>query len=175
IDGHGAALRGRRGADLAHGRRFGAEHLGLVDLREDWPAALRAAGFDPAAPTAWIAEGLLIYLPPDAQDRLFDNISAISAPGSRLATEYHIDAGATFRDRGRAMSKRWREHGFDVDLSELWYDGDRNPVDAYLAGHGWQVTALPRSEVFARYGRTFPTTDEDAPLRSSVAVTAIRK
>jgi len=35
-----------------------------VDLREDWPAALRAAGFDDTAPTAWSAEGLLIYLPP---------------------------------------------------------------------------------------------------------------
>src|SRR5699024_6702262 len=59
-----------------------------IDLREDWPAALRAAGFDPAAPTSWLAEGLLIYLPPDAQDRLFDNITALSAPGSTIATEY---------------------------------------------------------------------------------------
>ncbi|WP_459977593.1 class I SAM-dependent methyltransferase, partial [Mycobacterium avium] len=50
-----------------------------IDLRGDWPAALSAAGFDPAAPTAWLAEGLLIYLPPEAQDRLFDNITALSA------------------------------------------------------------------------------------------------
>ena len=36
-----------------------------IDLREDWPAALRAAGFDPAQPTAWLAEGVLIgFLPP---------------------------------------------------------------------------------------------------------------
>ncbi len=34
-----------------------------VDLRSDWPAALAAAGADPAAPTAWSAEGLLPYLP----------------------------------------------------------------------------------------------------------------
>ena len=26
-----------------------------IDLREDWPSALRAAGFDPAAPAAWLA------------------------------------------------------------------------------------------------------------------------
>ena len=31
-------------------------------MRNDWPAALRAKGFDVAAPTAWIAEGLLVYL-----------------------------------------------------------------------------------------------------------------
>jgi methyltransferase (TIGR00027 family) len=57
-----------------------------VDLRNDWPAALRAKGFDVATPTAWIAEGLLVYLPPDAQDQLFDNIASLSAPASRLAT-----------------------------------------------------------------------------------------
>ncbi|OOK71241.1 putative S-adenosyl-L-methionine-dependent methyltransferase ML2640 [Mycobacterium kansasii] len=28
-----------------------------IDLRLDWPAALRAAGFDPTARTAWLAEG----------------------------------------------------------------------------------------------------------------------
>ncbi len=48
------------------------------DLRDDWPAALRAAGLDPARPTAWIAEGLLVYLAPDDVDRLLD-----SSPGSR--------------------------------------------------------------------------------------------
>src|SRR5699024_6712569 len=58
-----------------------------MDLRQDWPAALRAAGFDPAAPTAWLAEGLLMYLPADAQDRLFEQVTALSVPGSRIAVE----------------------------------------------------------------------------------------
>jgi methyltransferase (TIGR00027 family) len=53
-----------------------------IDLRQDWPAALRQAGFDADRPTAWIAEGLLRYLPPDAQDRLLDDITALSAEGS---------------------------------------------------------------------------------------------
>jgi methyltransferase (TIGR00027 family) len=61
-----------------------------IDLRDDWPSALTAAGFDSRQPTAWSAEGLLVYLPPEAQDRLFDNIVALSAPGSRIATE-HMD------------------------------------------------------------------------------------
>ncbi len=64
-----------------------------IDLRDDWPTALRDAGFDPSTATAWIAEGLLVYLPSDAQDRLFDNITALSAPGSRIATE-HMDMGS---------------------------------------------------------------------------------
>ncbi|HET9876225.1 MAG TPA: class I SAM-dependent methyltransferase, partial [Mycobacterium sp.] len=50
-----------------------------IDLRDDWSAALQAAGFDPARPTAWSAEGLLAYLPPEAQDRLLDTVTALSA------------------------------------------------------------------------------------------------
>ena len=65
-----------------------------IDLRDDWPTALRRSDFDDASPTAWSAEGLLMYLPPHAQDRLFDNITELSAPGSRLATEYHPDPAA---------------------------------------------------------------------------------
>src|SRR5262249_49762194 len=33
-----------------------------IDLRDDWPAALRAAGFSAEDPVAWLAEGLLRYL-----------------------------------------------------------------------------------------------------------------
>ena len=55
-----------------------------IDLRDDWPAALRRAGFDANRPTVWIAEGLLAFLPPEAQDRLLDNITELSAEGSRL-------------------------------------------------------------------------------------------
>src|ERR1700739_3432017 len=58
-----------------------------IDLRQDWPAALRAAGFHPNAPTAWLAEGLLMYLPAEAQDKLFTQIGELSPPGSRVAAE----------------------------------------------------------------------------------------
>jgi methyltransferase (TIGR00027 family) len=146
-----------------------------IDLREDWPAALRASGFDDGQPTAWSAEGLLPYLPPDAQDRLFDHITALSAPGSQLATEFHPDAGAAVAERTKKLGGQWREHGFDVDLSQLFYSGDRNPVTDYLTGHGWQVATRTRPEVFAGYGREFPTTDDVVPLSTSLAVIATRK
>ena len=103
-----------------------------IDLREDWPAALRRNGFDDTKPTAWSAEGLLVYLPPEAQDRLFDDITALSAPGSRLATEYHPDAGASIGQRAEAIRHRWQEHGFDMNLADLFYPGERNPVVEYL-------------------------------------------
>ncbi|MDT5329480.1 MAG: hypothetical protein QOF31_777 [Mycobacterium sp.] len=146
-----------------------------IDLREDWPAALRRSGFDETQPTAWSAEGLLIYLPPEAQDRLFDNITALSAPGSQLATEYHPDGGTTVAERTKAMRAQWEQHGFDVDLSELFYSGERNPVVDYLTDHGWQVNARSRPEVFAGYGREFPDAEELAPLRNSLAVIATLK
>lgn len=146
-----------------------------IDLRDDWPAALRATGFDDTAPTAWSAEGLLVYLPPEAQDRLFDDIARVSAPGSRLATEYHPDAGASMGQRAEAFRERWQKHGFDMNLADLFYPGERNPVVEYLTEHGWQVTARNRPEMFTEYGRHFPDDENLTPMRGSLAVTAIRQ
>ncbi len=99
-----------------------------IDLRDDWPTALRTAGFDPARPTAWSAEGLLGYLPPEAQDRLLDIITELSAPGSRLATESapNPEPGdeEKMRERMQTITDRWRVHGFDLDITELVYFGD---------------------------------------------------
>ncbi|HLR98076.1 MAG TPA: class I SAM-dependent methyltransferase [Mycolicibacillus parakoreensis] len=143
-----------------------------VDLRDDWASALRAAGFDPARPTAWSAEGLLAYLPPQAQDQLFDTITALSAPGSRLATEYHPDGGAALGQRSRVISDAWRDYGFDVDLSELFYTGERHPAGQYLRDHGWQISARTRPEVFADYGRRYPEAESVDSMRDSVSIIA---
>jgi methyltransferase (TIGR00027 family) len=136
-----------------------------VDLRDDWPAALKDAGFDPAAPTAWIAEGLLIYLPPDAQDRLFDNITALSAPGSRLATE-HMDMSALPDDWAQRLTERSRLSGSNIDLADLFYTGERNTAADYLTSHGWAVTIRSSDEAFAANGFTLAD-DELARLASS--------
>jgi methyltransferase (TIGR00027 family) len=144
-----------------------------IDLREDWPTALREAGFDVSAPSAWSAEGLLMYLPPEAQDRLFDEITALSAPTSRLATEYHGgDFGQSLGERAKEMVGQWGTQGFDVDLSELFYKGERNDVVDYLAARGWQVHSRSRRDVFTDYGRQFPELAN--PLRHSVSITAVR-
>ncbi|ORA32121.1 class I SAM-dependent methyltransferase [Mycobacterium aquaticum] len=138
------------GAEPAAERRTVA-----IDLREDWPAALRAAGFDPSAPTAWIAEGLLIYLPPDAQDRLFDNITELSAPGSRLATE-HMDMNTLSEEWTKKVSEWSKRVGSDVDLMDLFYSGDRHTAGDYLAGHGWQTSVLSTRDAYAGYGFDYP-------------------
>src|ERR1700722_11208722 len=148
-----------------------------IDLRQDWPAALREAGFDPDRPTAWIAEGLLGYLPPDAQDRLLDNITALSAAGSRFATESiagrdDLDEEA-IKERMKAVSARWREHGFDLDMTELIYFGDRNEAAEYLKSHGWEIVGRTNRELFADY--ELEPLDTDQPFGDVVYVSGILK
>jgi methyltransferase (TIGR00027 family) len=127
-----------------------------MDLRYDWPSALIEEGFDPNQPTAWSAEGLLGYLPPDAQDRLLDTITELSAPGSRVAVESvpNIDPADHERaiQRMQAASERWRDHGFDLDFADLVYLGDRNEAAAYLGDHGWQLRRQSVTELFAANG-----------------------
>jgi methyltransferase (TIGR00027 family) len=146
-----------------------------VDLRDDWPAALRDSGFDETKPSAWSAEGLLMYLPPEAQDRLFDHITALSAPGSQLATEYHPDTSSTMAERSQAMNDRWAGLGCDVDLSGLFYEGERNNVADYLIDRGWQVNARNRRDLFGEYGRVFPGDEALAAFRDIVSLTATRR
>jgi methyltransferase (TIGR00027 family) len=135
-----------------------------VDLRDDWPAALRAAGFDPAEPAAWSAEGLLGYLPPQAQDRLLDTITELSAPGSRLATESasNLEPGdqEEMKERMQGVSERWREHGFDLDMTGLVYLGERNEAVPYLSDHGWQLATNSVADLFAAYG--LPPFEDDS-------------
>jgi methyltransferase (TIGR00027 family) len=135
-----------------------------IDLRQDWPTALKAAGLDTTVPTAWLAEGLLIYLPPEAQDRLFDNITALSVPGSTVATEFVpgiIDFDA---ERAREMSASLREHGIDVDMASLVYAGERNHVVEYLGAKGWRVEGVTRTELFGHHGIEVPAPEHDDPL-----------
>lgn len=142
-------------------------HTVGIDLRDDWPTALKDAGFDPTAPTAWIAEGLLVYLPPEAQDRLFDNITALSAPGSRLATE-HMDMNSLPDDFAKLLTERSRKFGSEIDLADLFYDGERNSAGDYLTSLGWTVTVRTTEEAFASNGFQLP----DDPLTAGMAVTS---
>ncbi|OBK53242.1 class I SAM-dependent methyltransferase [Mycobacterium sp. 1081908.1] len=137
-----------------------------VDLRDDWPAALTAAGFDSTQPTAWLAEGLLPYLPSDAQDRLFETFTALSAPGSRVAIE-------AFGMNKRSNSQRWlrmRERlGLDVNVQALTYhEPDRTDAVAWLTDHGWQVDAVNNRDEMARLGRPVPDDLDDEGVRSTL-------
>ncbi|OBF19284.1 SAM-dependent methyltransferase [Mycobacterium kubicae] len=128
-----------------------------IDLRQDWPAALRDAGFDPSERTAWLAEGLLMYLPAEAQDLLFTRIGELSPPGSRIAAE---TAGNHADERREEMRERFRKVaetlGLEqtVDVQELIYhDPDRAVLADWLNSHGWRATAQNATDEMRRVGR----------------------
>jgi methyltransferase (TIGR00027 family) len=130
-----------------------------IDLRDDWPAALAQAGFDSGRPTAWIAEGLLAFLPPDAQDRLLDNITALSAAGSRLVAEIFGNSPMSSQIVDAAAQK-WYQHGLDARLDNLWYSGERHEIVAYLSQHTWRTTRILAAELLADAGLPVPRRDE---------------
>ncbi len=117
----------RRGARARCDRR-----IVPVDLSDGWTAALFDAGFDDRAPTVWVAEGLVYYMPEPAVHGLLDDVTASSAPGSQLVLDVH---STSMRDE--PTLERWRE------LLVEWQEPFRSFVDdgvELLASHGWDAT-----------------------------------
>jgi methyltransferase (TIGR00027 family) len=144
-----------------------------VDLRDDWATALQAAGFDTQARAAWSAEGLLVYLPDAAQDALFDNITALSASGSRLAFEFVPDTAAFADERWRAHHDRMTELGFEIDLNDLVYHGQRSHIVDYLAQRGWQTSRHTVKELHAINGFVYPEDDVAATFADVTYTSAV--
>jgi methyltransferase (TIGR00027 family) len=136
-----------------------------VDLRQDWPEALRQAGFVASSPSAWSAEGLMPYLPAAAQDLLFERVHELTAAGSRVAVEA---LGPKFLDpevraKRRARMERIRAFMSVVDpqreipqTDQLWYFEEREDVGKWFERHGWDVMVTPSDELMAGYGRSAP-------------------
>jgi methyltransferase (TIGR00027 family) len=154
-----------------HGAQPAAQLVNIaIDLRQDWPKALQEAGFDASRPSAWSAEGLVRYLPAEAQDLLFARIHDLSAPGSWLASNV---PGPGFTDPGRVRRQREDMHrlraaaaklvDFEVpDVNDLWYPEERTAVDGWLREHGWDVSTATFDELMARYGRSVPQGSEES-------------
>jgi methyltransferase (TIGR00027 family) len=120
-----------------------------VDLRDEWATALSEAGFDRTAPTAWLAEGLLPYLPPEAEWQLLATIDAFSAPGSRVAIENPKRLSQVVDDEEfQELSRQW-----GVDLRSLLHYDDRTDASDSLRELGWTVTAEGARQISERYGR----------------------
>jgi methyltransferase (TIGR00027 family) len=150
-------------------------HAVAIDLRYDWPKALLDNGFDPTQPTAWIAEGLLIYLPPEAQDLLFDRINELSAPGSRVATEHIPDVSMFSDERSKQISDRLKKYGHDIEMSDLIYHGERSHVIEYLTGHGWDVMARTMRDSYAANGFEFPENETIGFFSNLSYVSAVKR
>ncbi|WP_432061206.1 SAM-dependent methyltransferase [Streptomyces sp. S1] len=162
-----------------------------ADLRGDWTEALlgsgggsgvgggSGAGFDPSAPTAWLAEGLLLYLPAEAERRLMDDVDRLSAAGSTLAYEVKEVTAESVRVRSGPVYTTTRER-IGIDLPGLFATGPRPDSAGSLAARGWRVAVHRPYDFTALHGRgplpepddaleanrwIFATADRPAPAR----------
>jgi methyltransferase (TIGR00027 family) len=149
-----------------------ATHVGVgVDLRQDWPKALVDAGFDPAVPAAWLAEGLLPYLTAEAQELLFERIQSLSAPGSRIAVEAFTNDFFSVESFTRRQEQMQRYRDIAIKLGgrdfmesgNLLYEEERTEVTDWLVAHGWNVvTAVSAKDLLASNNRAVHADLDDA-------------
>jgi methyltransferase (TIGR00027 family) len=140
-------LRGLAATPTADRRAAG------IDLRREWPEALRRLGFDATKPTVWIAEGLFIgYLAPATQDRLLNNVTRLSAPGSRVAADYLPNRSRPFSSQEHALAERWQPYGFDGDMTELTYLDEYHDTAESLAALGWKTFVTELADLFNATG-----------------------
>jgi methyltransferase (TIGR00027 family) len=152
----------------AHGATAAARCVPVpIDLRDDWPRALRDAGFDATEPTAWAAEGLLPYLPASGQDLLFERIHDLSSRGSRIGAEAFSPTAFESDYLARRQEQMYgyrRAAGIEEDVpdvTDLWYVEERTDVSVWLAGRGWEVTTVAAADLVDRYGRCVAGDSED--------------
>ncbi|MER6146787.1 class I SAM-dependent methyltransferase [Streptomyces hirsutus] len=122
-----------------------------IDLRADWVAALTDAGFDATAPTAWLAEGLLFYLPRATEIQLIDTVDRLSTGGSALAFEVKIEKDLLEYHDSPLYTATKEQIG--IDLLNL-FDGEPRPDSAGdLADKGWSTSVHTPFDFTQRHGR----------------------
>ena len=130
-----------------------------VDLRDEWPYALLDKGFDPSTPSAWLAEGLLIYLPAAAQHHLFAGIEALSAPGSHVAVEEAVPMDASDLETARAEE---RAAGNEDQFFSLIYNEQHAPAVEWFGNRGWRGAAVRLTDYFRKIGLPVAEPDSEA-------------
>ncbi|GGU93094.1 class I SAM-dependent methyltransferase [Streptomyces bacillaris] len=122
-----------------------------MDLRDDWAGALPGAGFDPAAPSVWLIEGLLFYLPPAAETYLVDTVDRLTAGGSALAFEAKLEKNLlAYRDS--ALYTATREQ-IGIDLLDLFDLSPRPDSAGRLAERGWSTAVHTPFDFTRLHGR----------------------
>ncbi len=146
-----------------HGAQPRAERREVaVDLREDWPQALRDNGFDADQPSAWIAEGLLIYLPAAAEEQLFTGIDSLAAPGSHVAVE---DGAPLDQDEFEDKVEEERAASASGDqrvFFQLVYNERCAPATEWFGTRGWNAVGTPLADYLRGVGRPVPGPDAEA-------------
>jgi methyltransferase (TIGR00027 family) len=128
-----------------------------IDLRNDWPAALRDAHFDPTAAAAWLIEGLLMYLDESERDLLLDRVVALSSPGSRLALDHapgFFSPPAVTSDEDPAGDRSALR--FAALSSAASSDPSLIEPAEWLRRHGWRAEVEEPASLLVKHGRPVP-------------------
>jgi methyltransferase (TIGR00027 family) len=133
-----------------------------VDLRSDWSGALRAAGLEPGAATAWLVEGLLIYLSAAEAEALLTGVTRLSAPGSTVAFEQGSALHPTIQPQAGATPAM-------RPYAALWKGGLGQDAADWLTRRGWQVRRHDRTALGRAYGRSAPA------ISGGALITATRR
>ena len=141
---------------------------------KDWLQALRDNGFDETKPAAFIAEGLLIYLPATAQGELFRGVDALAAPGSFVGIEEGVPMPDEVFQAGRAAEKA---DGADMTFFQLIYNEQFAPAEDWFGGRGWDAVGTPLAEYLDHVSRPPPGVESEAGrmVRSNTLVSAIKR
>lgn len=161
-----------------HGAQPHAERREIaVDLREDWPQALRDSGFDPAKPSAWIAEGLLIYLPAAAQEQLFTGIDDLAGRGSHVGVEEGApldqdEFEANIEQERAAIASGEEQRPF----YQLVYNEQCAPATDWFGRRGWTAVGTPLSDYLRQVGRPVPGPESESSgmIARNSLVSAVR-
>ena len=168
-------LEFKREAVAAHGATAKAERREIaIDLRDDWPQALRDSGFQPDQPSAWIAEGLLIYLPASAQEQLFTGIDALASSGSHLAVE---EGRPMDHDLFQAKVEETKSADNDrAQWFQLIYNEQVAPAAQWFGDRGWTAEDVTLLDYLTSVGRSVESADAEAAnmLNSITLVSAVK-
>lgn len=144
-----------------HGDKPTAERRPIaIDLRDDWPQALRDNGFDATKPSAWLAEGLLIYLPAAAQNQLFTGINGLAAVGSHVA----IEDGEPMPDEEFRANVEEEQRADDGrgPFFQLVYNEQHAPAAQWFGQRGWTAATTPLPDYLRSLGRSVPASDSES-------------
>lgn len=116
-----------------------------ADLERGWPTELLSAGFNPSLPTCWLAEGLMMYLTPQAEFALLDHLISLSVPGSRIGLE-HADVADVVPENPAGSPQR-------AEMRDLLVNEDRPHPSPWFIEHGWVAETTWSADLLAELGR----------------------
>lgn len=127
-----------------------------IDLREDWPASLLAAGFVRNAPTLWLLEGLLPYLREPDVRTLLSRITDLAAPRSEIL----FDVSGRLVLESPYMRERFE---FVAKLGAPWQFATDEP-EALIEPLGWTASVTEHAVIGQAHGRwPFPVFPRGTP------------